>query len=90
MFGALLCALWGATTFVGEEVSVGPVEPLSGIATVNFRHVDLNQDGAPDLLFPEGVFLQRDGRFSAAEHIALPSPQHQPSPGGGPLAQEDG
>jgi hypothetical protein len=78
MFGALLCALWGATTFVGEElpgISVGPVQPLSGIATVNFRHVDLNQDGAQDLLFSESAFFQQEGRFPAAKHIALPLPQ---------------
>ena len=76
MVAGLLCILLGAATFVGQEipgVSVGPIRPFAGSATVNFRHIDLDRDGASDLLLPTAVLLQREGRFPMAGRVTLPT-----------------
>ena len=76
MIAGLLYMILGAATFIGQEVpgvSVGPIRPFTGSATTNFRHVDLDRNGATDLLFPDAVLFQLGGNFPMEGRVALPT-----------------
>jgi hypothetical protein len=58
-----------------EEINVPLVadeaqatESLAG----DFRVADIDGDGVPDLLLPDGVYFQRNGSFSAGSRIEMP------------------
>ncbi len=65
----------GALAFSGQDVeglSVGTVRPFTGMAVTNFRHTDLDGDGAPDLVLPGRVHFQRDGGFPPESRVPMP------------------
>lgn len=75
MITPFIVAVLGATVFIEQEVPglrVGGVAPLSGRPTLNFRQADIDGDGWIDLVLPDKVFFQREGRFPKNEARALP------------------
>lgn len=76
MIAAVLgLALAGLSFLPPEEAPglwVGGPKPLSGEALTNYRHADLDGDGAPELLFADRVWFQRGGWFPGESRLALP------------------
>lgn len=76
MIAAVLgLALAGLTFLPPEEAPglwVGGPKPLGGGALTNYRPADLSGDGAPELLFADRVWFQRDGWFPGEARASLP------------------
>ncbi|MBI5094064.1 MAG: VCBS repeat-containing protein [Candidatus Hydrogenedentes bacterium] len=71
MIAAALLAMFGGLTFVEQELPV--VVPPESIATGNFFHTaDVDGDGVPDLILPDRILLQRNGRFNIDSPIPVP------------------
>lgn len=73
MIGAIAIFCMGLTAFQSLDlpIEVSPPEPLSGLVSANFRLTDVDGNGAPDLVVPDEVFLQTDGRFQTDAPIAM-------------------
>jgi len=72
---ALMAALAGII-FVEQdipEVRVNARWMLQSFADLNLRHGDVDGDGATDLIFKSHVILQREGVFSQASRVELPT-----------------
>jgi hypothetical protein len=70
-----------AATFIAcqiPSIEVGPVNPLSGAVTPNYRQTDINGDGRTDLVLPTHVVLGTDTAFDTDHPIALPWIDEQP------------
>lgn len=73
-----MTALWiaaclGALVLVEhplDGVRIGELNPLTGTADVNFRHADMNGDGATDIVLGGSVLFQHAGGFLAP--VTLP------------------
>ncbi len=75
MIALLACIALGATHFVEQPLpglSVSSRAFPAALARANTVTVDLNSDGATDLLLPSGVWLQKDGAFSRTTLVPLP------------------
>ena len=55
-----------------SDARIGPVTPLTGQPTTNYLLADLDGDGARDLVLPEYVSLQEQGRFPESRRVPLP------------------
>lgn len=70
---ALACA---AVDFASQDIPalrVTPSRALTGEPSINALQVDLDGDGHMDLLFADGVALQRDGGFPPDARYPLPA-----------------
>lgn len=56
-----------------EGVRTGGVSRFNGTVQTNFRHADLNRDGAMDLVFLDTACFQKQGAFSEDAKQAFPS-----------------
>lgn len=75
MISLVLAAALGAVTFLEQDIpglDAGRVNPWTGGVTTNFRHADLDGDGAPDLVLPDSVCFQRDGSFLRENRAPIP------------------
>ncbi|HNY85694.1 MAG TPA: VCBS repeat-containing protein [Candidatus Hydrogenedentes bacterium] len=76
MIAAVLgCALAGLTFLPPAEAPglwAGGPKPLSGEPLTNYRPADLDGDGAPELVFADGVWFQRGGWFPGEGRVSLP------------------
>lgn len=64
-------------TFVGQEIDglqVARWDPMSWVASGNFHHADVDNDGLADILLSDRVMLQRAGEFPPALVVRLPKP----------------
>lgn len=71
----LLHLLFGATVFLEQEipgVRYFAADSLTGAIEPNYRHIDVDQDGRTDLLFPDRVLFQRDGLYPSGSSAELP------------------
>lgn len=76
MSEVFLLVLLGATVFSEQNIPglrVEDLNPLSGTYSVNYRHVDLNNDGKMDLILPDRVILQVSGAFDVKNAISIPN-----------------
>ncbi len=81
MIALVLVAAFGAVTFVELDIpglEVGRVNPWTGGVTTNFRHADLDSDGASDLVLPDSVWFQRDGSFRRENRVPIPHVEDSP------------
>lgn len=58
-------------------VRVGGLNRFTGEPVCNFRHTDLDADGAPDLIFHDSVVFARNGGVQEADRVRLPD-THEP------------
>jgi len=73
----ILCALLaaGSLQFADENlpgVRIGSVTPFTGQPTTNYLVADLDEDGLSDIILPDRVYLQRQGRFPEDLRISWP------------------
>ena len=75
MIALVLVASIGTVHFVEQEIpglQVGRVNPLTGGVTTNYRHADVDNDGAPDLVLPDSVWFQRESAYRPEDRIPIP------------------
>jgi hypothetical protein len=75
MIAALLLCLGATVDFWSQDIAplrAGVARPLSGDPTVNYHRADLDGDGHGDLVFTNGVALQRDRGFPAEAFVPFP------------------
>lgn len=76
MISAATLLFFGAVSFVETPVPgvrVDGVDPLSGRPHTNFRLADIDDNGEMDLLLPDGVLLQQDGKYHDSGSYAYPN-----------------
>ena len=75
MISAAMLLFFGAASFVERSipgVRVDGVDALTGRPQTNFRLADLDGNGEMDLLLPDRVLLQQDGRYHDTGSHAYP------------------
>lgn len=78
---ALLALCAGGLTWEEDSVPglwVGETHRLSGAVQGNFRHADIDGDGAMDLVLPDRVLVQRGGRYPGEAGQAIPGASDGP------------
>lgn len=77
--GVLAAWALGALSFTPQQADglwVGPLKAFSDQPITNYRHADLDGDGAADLLFDHAAWFQRGGGFPPDAREALPGSVH--------------
>lgn len=78
---ALIALLAGGLSWEEDAIAglwSGEAHRLSGSMQTNFRHADIDGDGAPDLVLPDKVLVQRGGRFPAEAGQPIPGAASSP------------
>jgi FG-GAP repeat len=81
LLAAAVCFAAGAdffTPIVLNDIEIGAINPYTGRYATNFRLLDMNQDGVPDLAFTDHVRLQENGDFPETAAIPFPSVPEAP------------
>ena len=75
MTRVLLPLLVAAATFLEQEIPglrVDQADPLSGKVSGNFRRMDLDGDGAIDLVLPTYAAFQRNEAYHRDDQVPVP------------------